>query len=67
MSKRVDMRQNGADLSKLILKSERNYLEFDLALDREDDPTRMSKHNREQRKKSIKEMITFVEENSFGK
>ena len=59
--------QNNADLSKLILKSKRNYLEFNLDLDREDDSPWLSKHNREQRKKSIKELIHFVEENSFGK
>ena len=39
-----------------------NYLEFELRHDNDDDPPGLTKHNREQRKRSIKELVNRVDE-----
>ena len=39
-----------------------NYLEFELRHDNHDDPPGLDKHNREQRKRSIKELVNRVNE-----
>ena len=39
-----------------------NYLEFELRHDNHDDPPGSDKHNREQRKRSIKELVNRVDE-----
>ena len=48
-------------MTNAISNCDGNYLEFELRFDREDDPPGLDKHNREQRKKSIKELISCVE------
>ncbi len=39
-----------------------NYLEFELRHDNGDDPPGLDKYNREQRKRSIKELVNRVDE-----
>jgi ribosome biogenesis GTPase A len=54
--------QNNSFLSMALMNCNGNYLEFELRHDNDDDPPGLDKHNREQRKRSIKELVNRVGE-----
>jgi ribosome biogenesis GTPase A len=54
--------QNNSFLSMALKNCSGNYIEFELRHDNDDDPPGLDKHNREQRKRSIKELVNRVNE-----